>query len=117
MSTTTEAATWPRVEATLNHDGTAEVSIGGTLHPIAASSVDEARVQVVSLVASKATQLGRPLRAITRGPDGEWPLIIHGDGTVTADSAAEARPRSRSAEPVAEAAPAPTPTPAPPAAA
>ncbi|WP_264032393.1 ATPase [Cellulosimicrobium sp. SH8] len=116
MSTTTEAATWPRVEATLNHDGTAEVSIGGTLHPIAASSVDEARVQVVSLVASKATQLGRPLRAITRGPDGEWPLIIHGDGTVTADSAADARPRSRSAEPVAEAAPVPAPTPAPPAA-
>ncbi|WP_454044653.1 ATPase [Cellulosimicrobium sp. Marseille-Q8652] len=94
MSTTTEAATWPRVEATLNDDGTAEVSIGGILHPIAASGVDEARVQVVSLVAHKATQLGRPLRAITRDPDGEWPLIIHADGTVEEDTSIEPHDRA-----------------------
>ncbi|MFF2832358.1 ATPase [Cellulosimicrobium cellulans] len=89
MSTTTEAATWPRVEAMLNDDGTAEVSIGGTVHPIAAPSVEEARVKVVALLADKATQLGRPLRAITRDPDGQWPLIIHGDGTVEEDTTAE----------------------------
>ncbi len=95
MSTTTEAATWPRVEAMLNDDGTAEVSIGGTLHPIAAPSVEEARVQVVALLAHKATQLGRPLRAITRDPDGQWPLIIHGDGTVEEDTTTEPQTRSR----------------------
>ncbi|MFJ2521310.1 ATPase [Cellulosimicrobium cellulans] len=95
MSTTTEAATWPRVEAMLNDDGTAEVSIGGTMHPIAAPSVDEARAQVVALLAHKATQLGRPLRALTRDPDGQWPLIIHGDGTVEEDTATEPQTRIR----------------------
>ncbi|MBD5788355.1 ATPase [Cellulosimicrobium terreum] len=114
MSTTTEAATWPRVEAMLNHDGTAEVSIGGTMHPIAASNVDEARVQVVSLVAHKATQLGRPLRAITRDPDGEWPLIIHGDGTVEEDTSADHPSRTRATK-TRTTDPAPEPAATPPA--
>src|SRR5665647_2370671 len=92
MSTTTEAATWPRVEATLNDDGTAEVSIGGTVHPIAAASLEEARAQVIALVAQKAGQLGRPLRALTRDPAGEWPIVIHPDGTVDPDENAAARP-------------------------
>lgn len=90
MSTTTEAATWPRVAATLNADGTAEVSIGGTVHPIAATSVDDARTQTVALVAQKAAQLGRPLRVVTQDPDGAWPLIIHADGTVEPDESTEA---------------------------
>ncbi|MDF2826784.1 MAG: hypothetical protein K0R01_67 [Mycobacterium sp.] len=109
MSTTTEAATWPRVEAMLNDDGTAEVSIGGTVHPITAPSVEEARVQVVALLADKATQLGRPLRAITRDPDGQWPLIIHGDGTVEEDTTTEpTRARAaRATQRAADDAPAP----------
>lgn len=73
MSTTTEAATWPRVEATLHEDGTAEVSIGGSVQTINAQNVDEARPQVVALIAQRAAQLGRPLRALTRDPEGEWP--------------------------------------------
>jgi MinD-like ATPase involved in chromosome partitioning or flagellar assembly len=93
MSTTAEAATWPRVEATLNPDGTAEVSIGGTVHTVTAATVDEARPQVVALIAQRAAQLGRPLRALTRDPAGEWPIIIHADGTVAADEDAEPRPR------------------------
>ena len=93
MSTTTEAATWPRVEATLHEDGTAEVSIGGSVQTINAQNVDEARPQVVALIAQRAAQLGRPLRALTRDPEGEWPIIIHGDGTVAEDVGAAARPR------------------------
>lgn len=93
MSTTTEAATWPRVEATLHEDGTAEVSIGGSVQTINAQNVDEARPQVVALIAQRAAQLGRPLRALTRDPEGEWPIIIHGDGTVAEDAGAAARPR------------------------
>lgn len=93
MSTTTEAATWPRVEATLHPDGSAQVSIGGNVHSISASTVAEARPKVVAIIAQRAAQLGRPLRALTRDPDGEWPIIIHGDGTVSADTAAEARRR------------------------
>lgn len=93
MSTTTEAATWPRVEATLHEDGTAEVSIGGSVQTINAQNVDEARPQVVALIAQRAAQLGRPLRALTRDPEGEWSIIIHGDGTVAEDARAAARPR------------------------
>ncbi len=93
MSTTTEAATWPRVEATLHEDGTAEVSIGGSVQTINANNVDEARPQVVALIAQRAAQLGRPLRALTRDPEGEWPIIIHGDGTVAEDAGAAGRPR------------------------
>lgn len=114
MSTTTEAATWPRVEATLNQDGTAEVSIGGTVHTVSAGSVDEARPQVVALIAQRAAQLGRPLRALTRDPEGEWSIIIHGDGTVAEDARAAARPRPPApAEPPAIARTEQSPPPAP----
>ena len=114
MSTTTEAATWPRVEATLHEDGTAEVSIGGSVQTINANNVDEARPQVVALIAQRAAQLGRPLRALTRDPEGEWPIIIHGDGTVAEDAGAAARPRPPApAEPPAIARTEPSPPPAP----
>ncbi len=105
MSTTTEATAWPRATATLNEDGTAQVSIGGTVTEVAAGDVDEARAQVVAIVAARAEQLGRPLHVLTRDPAGEWPLIIHPDQTVTEDDTREARPQAP--EPAAaEAAPA-----------
>ena len=114
MSTTAEAATWPRVEATLHEDGTAEVSIGGSVQTINANNVDEARPQVVALIAQRAAQLGRPLRALTRDPEGEWPIIIHGDGTVAEDARAAARPRPPApAEPPAIARTEQSPPPAP----
>ena len=106
MSTTNEAATWPRVEATLRADGTAEVSIGGSVTPIEAGTVDDARAQVVGIVAERAAQLGRPLRVISRDPSGEWPLIIHPDATVTEDTTSDARPAPVESTP--ETNPAPT---------
>ena len=72
----TEAANWPRVEATLNEHGGADVLIAGTLHQVKAENVADTRRQVVELIAHHAAQLGRPLKAITRDPDGQWPLII-----------------------------------------
>lgn len=54
MSMTNEPATWPRVEATLADDGSAQVSIGGAVTPIQAPSIDEARAQIVSLLAERA---------------------------------------------------------------
>lgn len=112
MSTTTEAATWPRVEATLHEDGTAEVSIGGSVQTINAQNVDEARPQVVALIAQRAAQLGRPLRALTRDPEGEWPIIIHGDGTVAEDAGAAAGPRPPLPPAVARTEPSAPPAPA-----
>ncbi|WP_199268792.1 hypothetical protein, partial [Cognatiluteimonas profundi] len=83
--------------------GTAQVSIGGTVTEVAAGDVDEARAQVVAIVAARAEQLGRPLHVLTRDPAGEWPLIIHPDQTVTEDDSREARPQAP--EPAAEPAP------------
>ena len=116
-ATAAQAATWPRVEATISPDGTAEVSIGGSAYPVNTATVAETRTQVVGLIAQKAAQLGRPLRAITHDPDGEWPLIIHPDGTVTADQNAPAQPTTAVPAPALEnPAPAPAPIPAAPAA-
>ncbi len=92
MSTTVEAATWPQVQATINPDGTATVSIAGNTVNLVASSVDEARPQVVGLIARRASQFGRPLRVLTRDPQGEWSLIVHGDGTVAIDKDTGSRP-------------------------
>lgn len=110
MTTTIEPASWPRVEATLNADGTAEVSIGGTITPITARSVEEARAYVTAIVAERAAQLGRPLRVTTRDPDGKWLLIVHSDGLVVEDTTAPARPVSTPAEPAPPASPLPGPT-------
>ncbi|WP_367645932.1 AAA family ATPase [Paenarthrobacter ureafaciens] len=112
MSTETTAA-WPRVEAVIKDDGTGEVSIGGTPHPIRAESLAEARTAAVSLVAQTADKLGRKVRATMSDPDGDWPLIIHADGTVEEDKAAEARPRPRpeaAAVPLEQAGPVPVST-------
>lgn len=84
----TEAANWPRVEATLDEHGGADVLVGGTLHQVKAENVAEARRQVVELIAHHAAQLGRPLKTMTRDPEGQWPLIIREDGTVETDQTA-----------------------------
>ena len=94
MNTIAEAATWPRVVATLHQDGTAKLSIGGSVQTINAQSIDEARSQVVAFIAQRAAQLGRPLRAFTRDPEGEWSIIVHPDGFVAEDTDAATRPAS-----------------------
>ncbi|MBW9207951.1 AAA family ATPase [Mumia sp. zg.B17] len=115
MSTTTEAATWPHVEVTLNPDGTGEVSIGGSVQKLAAAGVDQAREQVVALIAQRAAQLGRPLRTLSRDPDGEWSIIIHADGNVTPDEGFELRRRVNATPPPPRTVPQPAAPPLPPA--
>src|SRR5690606_3175968 len=104
MSTTTGAATWPRIEATIHDDGTGEVSIGGSTHQVQAEDLPAARDQVRRLVADTARKLGRPVRAVMTDPDGQWPLIVKTDGTLEADETAEARPRPRTETPARPAA-------------
>lgn len=87
-------AAWPRVEGTIHEDGTGEVTISGTVHPVNTGSLDDARTAIVGLVAETARKLGRDVRATMTDPDGHWPLVIHGDGTVDPDATAEAKPRT-----------------------
>lgn len=116
-------ATWPRVQGTINEDGTGEVTISGSVHPVSTDSLDDARTAIVGLVAETARKLGRDVRATMTDPDGQWPLVIHGDGTVEPDATAEAKPRTvpdvadeppaAPVEPVTEAAEEPAAAPAP----
>lgn len=75
--------TWPRVQAVVRADGTGEVTVNGTSHPVHADTVDDARAAVLDRVTQLAAgPLGRPVRVDTRDPDGQWQLIVHPDGHV-----------------------------------
>jgi hypothetical protein len=73
---------WPRIDAIVREDGSGEVTIDGTFHPITAGSLEEARVEVLRKVTENAARVGRPVRASATGPEGLWNLIVHPDGTV-----------------------------------
>ena len=90
MSTAVPA--WPRIEAITREDGSGEVTITGTSHPIQTTNLEDARAAIISLVAETATKVARPVRVTANGPEGRWRLIVHPDATVEADEAAEARP-------------------------
>lgn len=83
---------FPKIDAHLSADGTAKVFISGARHDVEADSLDEARAEVLALVAQTAVSVNRPVRMNTFGPDGEWPLIVHPDGTVAEDDSQPARP-------------------------
>ncbi|MEE1619730.1 MinD/ParA family ATP-binding protein [Brachybacterium sp. J153] len=115
MTSAPTPSTWPHVAATLNPDGTAQLTISGSTTPIAGRSVDDARGQVLARITATAAKLNRPVRAEVTDPEGEWTLLVHPDGGVEEDPTVP-RKRSRAtraATPVAQqpeqAAPAPAP--------
>lgn len=115
MTSAPTPSTWPHVTATLNPDGTAQLTISGTSAPIAGRSVDDARGQVLARITATAAKLNRPVRAEVTDPEGEWTLLVHPDGGVEEDPAVP-RKRSRgtrAAAPVAERPPQAAPAPAP----
>lgn len=107
MTSAPTPSTWPHVAATLNLDGTAQVTISGSTTPVRGRSVDDARGQVLARITATAAKLSRPVRAEVTDPDGEWTLLVHPDGTVDEDPTTS-RKRGRAAR---TAAPAPAPAP------
>lgn len=98
----TTVPTWPRIDAVVRPDGSAEVTINGTSHPVQTTDVDDARAAVLALVTDTAGKVRRPVRVSTVDPDGTWPLIVHPDGTVEPDDdvvidLADHHPRRRTA--------------------
>ncbi|MBL0888620.1 MinD/ParA family ATP-binding protein [Myceligenerans indicum] len=81
MSTET-VRSWPQIEAVVRTDGSGEVRIDGSIHPVVTNSLEEARIEVLRRVTENAVQLGRPVRANAEGPEGMWRLVVHPDGTV-----------------------------------
>lgn len=98
---------WPVVTAVVRADGTAEVTVDGTCHPVAAGTVAEARTAVLAHVSEQtAGPLGRPVRVATTDPEGSWQLIVHPDGQVDAAEPAVPLRCSRPSTPVPSARPA-----------
>ncbi|MFI8634261.1 AAA family ATPase [Microbacterium sp. NPDC077663] len=87
-----EVPTFPKIEARTFANGSGEVTINGTSHPIQTTTLEDARAAILARVADTATKMQRPVRVTTSGPDGEWPLIVHPDGCVEADDTLPARP-------------------------
>lgn len=96
--------TWPRIEATITEHGNAEVTIAGVTRYLDAANTAEARRLVLELITATATELGRAVRSLTHDPAGDWPLIIHPDGTVAADPTTKPQPRTQPAPPIPKAA-------------
>ncbi|MGO2070191.1 ATPase [Glutamicibacter arilaitensis] len=86
MSTTEEL-----IEATVNEDGSATVTIEGTTHEFTAENEAAARAKTVELVSSHATKQGNVLRAVMHDAQGSWPVKVHPNGTVEPDTT---KPRS-----------------------
>jgi MinD-like ATPase involved in chromosome partitioning or flagellar assembly len=87
-----EVPTFPKIEARTYANGSGEVTINGTSHPIETTTLEDARAAILARVADTATKMQRPVRVTTSGPDGEWPLIVHPDGSVEPDESLPARP-------------------------
>jgi len=84
---------WPKVTIRLYDDHNAELKIAGRSHPLV---TPDPRQAAILIVAERAAQLGRAMRATAIEPDGaSWPLVIHPDGMVeaaTSDFATRRRP-------------------------
>ena len=107
---TTDVPAFPRIEARTFDNGAGEVTINGTSHPIETDTIDDARAAILALSAETAQKVSRPVRVTTTGPDGEWPLIVHPDGSVEADETQTAKP-APVVEPEPETKPVEEPTP------
>ena len=80
---------WPKVTIRLYDDHNAEVKIAGRSHPV---NHHDPRQAAIALIAERASQLGRPVKATAVDSDGSsWPLVIHPDGTVDAIEVAPKR--------------------------
>nr|WP_202894224.1 hypothetical protein [Kribbella italica] len=80
-------------------DHNAEVKIAGRSHPV---NHHDPRQAAIALIAERAGQLGRPVKATAVDSDGSsWPLVIHPDGTV---DAIEVAPKSKPIWPIVAAA-------------
>ena len=84
---------WPKVTIRLHDDHQAEVKIAGRSHQV---SHRDPRQAAITLVAERAGQLGRPVKATAIESNGRsWPLIIHPDGQVESAEAETEKTKTR----------------------
>ncbi len=105
--------TWPSIRALTRADGTGEVTINGTSHPVDTTDPDRTREQIIALAALTAAKINRPVHMTTSGPDGDWALVVHPDGTVEDNTATDPPSRWRRRRPPRGTAPAAAASPGP----
>ncbi|WP_026115500.1 hypothetical protein [Nocardiopsis kunsanensis] len=93
-----EVPVFPRITVTTRSDGTGDVSISGRSQTVSAETASEVRTRVTEIITDVAGKLGRPVKVATAGVDGEWPLIVHPDGTVEEDASAPVPKKARKAK-------------------
>src|SRR4051812_39473670 len=89
----TQALDFPKINAVLRTNGTGEVTINGTSHPIEAADEAAVLTDAIRLITETAVQLGRPVRVSTTDPDGQGLIIVSPEGVVS--EAAPIKPTSR----------------------
>ncbi len=80
---TSTVATWPRIEVEINDDGTGLVRTAGAVTGrLTGPRPEDARSQAIDQLAARAVELGRPVQASTRDPQGSWVIVVEPGGTV-----------------------------------
>ena len=64
------------IEATTARDGSAIVTIDGTPQKITATSLEDARAQVVAIAQERAATAGESATLTASDPDGVWTVIV-----------------------------------------
>ncbi|MEO5315192.1 chromosome partitioning protein ParA [Pseudarthrobacter sp. CC12] len=105
----TQALDFPKINAVLRTNGTGEVTINGTSHPIEAADEAAVLTDALRIITETAAQLGRPVRVNTTDPDGQGLIIVSPDGVVSEASPTKPTPKREKDTVAATAAPSPEP--------
>jgi MinD-like ATPase involved in chromosome partitioning or flagellar assembly len=96
VSDSLEALDRPRISAVTNEDGTGQVTVDGTVHPVKARDAAGARKAVLTTVVLVAQEYGRPVKVAASGSDGVRHLVVSPDGTVE-EAVADSAPATQAA--------------------
>ena len=98
-STPTEVMAFPKINAIVRDNGTAEVIVAGnSRHVAAGESMHELRSNALDVVIGEAKTLQRPVRVQIEDPEGHGELIVHPDHTIESVSYEAHSSRRRRAE-------------------
>jgi cellulose biosynthesis protein BcsQ len=106
----TDVPAFPKINAIVRANGTAEVVVAGNSRNVkAAESLQQLRDNALSLVVREAKTLNRPVRVQVDDPEGQGELIVNPDGTKESVSYVAKASRRRMAEAPTPAASRPAP--------
>ncbi|WP_211880068.1 MinD/ParA family ATP-binding protein [Pseudarthrobacter albicanus] len=102
----TEVLAFPRIQAIVRDNGTADVVVAGNSRTVApARSLQQLRENALALVVGEARTLNRPVRVAIDDPEGHGELIVSPDGSTESVSYTPKPARRRAEAPTATAAP------------